>query len=48
MGHICLLYTSGELIEFTQEEKDFLGTILADYYITVTPENVNDYYTPVE
>lgn len=38
----------GELIDFTQEEKDFLGTILADYYITVTPENVNDYYTPAE
>ena len=38
----------GELIEFIQEEKDFLGTILADYYITVTPENVNDYYTPAE
>lgn len=35
-----------ELIEFTDEEFDTLGTLLANYYLTVTPENVADYYTP--
>ena len=36
----------GELIEFKQDEFDFLGSILANYYTTVTPENVSEHYTP--
>lgn len=36
----------GELIEFTPEEADTMGYLLAEYYITVTPENVSTYYTP--
>lgn len=35
----------GKLIEFKAEEQEFLGKIFADYYITVTPENVSQYYT---
>lgn len=35
----------GKLIEFKPEEQEFLGKIFADYYITVTPENVSQYYT---
>lgn len=35
----------GKLIDFKPEEQDFLGRIFADYYITVTPENVSQYYT---
>lgn len=35
----------GTLIDFTDEEFDTLGTLLANYYITVTPENVSEYYT---
>lgn len=34
------------LIDFTDEEFDTLGTLLANYYLTVTPENVSEYYTP--
>lgn len=36
----------GELIEFKPDEFDFLGSIFANYYTTVTPENVAQYYTP--
>ena len=36
----------GELIEFTEEEQEFLGSILADYYVTVTPNNVSEHYNP--
>ena len=35
----------GKLIEFKPEEAEFLGKIFADYYVTVTPENVSQYYT---
>ncbi len=34
------------LIEFTEEEFNYLGTILKDYYVTVTPEIIDQYYTP--
>jgi ABC-type sugar transport system substrate-binding protein len=33
-------------IEFTQTEFDELGTLLKNYYTTVTPKNVRDYYIP--
>lgn len=36
----------GVLIDFTDEEVDEMGYGLAEYYVTVTPENVLDYYTP--
>ncbi|MPM23627.1 hypothetical protein SDC9_70101 [bioreactor metagenome] len=32
------------LIDFTQEQADTMGSLLADYYITVTPANVSSYY----
>ena len=35
-----------KLIEFTPDEAEQLGTALAKYYVTVTPDNVKDYYTP--
>lgn len=34
------------LIEFKTEEAERLGQLLAEYYVTVTPGNVSDYYTP--
>ena len=34
----------GELIEFTEEEQEILGSILADYYVTVTPNNVSEHW----
>lgn len=34
----------GELISFTDEQVDQLGKLLADYYVTVTPENVSEFY----
>lgn len=34
----------GKLIEFTNDEFEYLANLLAQYYVTVTPENVNNYY----
>ncbi len=34
----------GELLEFKKDEFDFLAELLASYYVTVTPENVSNYY----
>jgi ABC-type sugar transport system substrate-binding protein len=36
----------GKMIEFEQEDYDWLGTGLANFYLTVTPENVSKYYKP--
>lgn len=36
----------GTLIKFTDEENKEMGTELAKYYVTVTPDNVKSYYTP--
>lgn len=36
----------GKLIEFTDEEFETMGYLFGDYYVTVTPENVNEHYTP--
>lgn len=36
----------GELIDFKPSEVETLGSLLADYYVTVTPGNVKDYYKP--
>lgn len=36
----------GKLIEFTNEEAEYLADLLAQYYTTVTPENVSQYYKP--
>lgn len=35
-------------IEFEADEFDWLGTALSNYYLTVTPENVKDYFVPVQ
>lgn len=35
-----------KLIDFDQEDFDWLGTGLSNYYKTVTPEIVDQYYTP--
>lgn len=34
------------LIDFDKEDYDWLGTALSNYYKTVTPDNVKEYYTP--
>ena len=34
------------LIDFPKEQFDYLDTLLANYYLTVTPETVSKYYTP--
>lgn len=34
------------LIDFKPDEVDTLGSLLANYYVTVTPGNVKEYYTP--
>lgn len=36
----------GVKIDFKQEEINTLGSLLADYYVTVTPGNVSSYYKP--
>ncbi len=36
----------GTLIDFDQEDYEWLGTALSNYYKTVTPEIVSQYYTP--
>lgn len=36
----------GKLIDFDKEDADTLGSALANYYVTVTPDNVKNYYTP--
>lgn len=35
----------GEIIDFDKEDYDWLGTGLSNYYVTVTPENIAQYYT---
>lgn len=35
-----------KLIEFDKADFDYLGTGLSNYYKTVTPDNVKQYYTP--
>lgn len=34
------------MIDFKEEEADRMGKLLAEYYVTVTPDNTDEYYTP--
>ncbi len=36
----------GELIEFPQEQFDWLGTALSNWAVTVTPLNIDEHYNP--
>lgn len=35
-----------KLIDFTEEEINTMGYLFGDYYVTVTPENINEHYNP--